>query len=462
LNLWRLTLALCAALCGLAAAVPRAAAQSARPNIVFILVDDLRWDALGCTGHPFAKTPNLDGLARAGGTFRNAFVTTPLCSPSRGSFLTGQYVGTHGVRGNANNNALSHRLITFPRLLHDAGYETGYFGKWHMGNDDMPRPGFDRWVGFRGQGAHVDPQINIDGQAQKVTGYMTDLLTDHSVEFLKKSRTKPFLAYVAYKAVHGPFVPAPRHKELYADQPIVRAPNAKDTNEGKPALTRRVNDQPPPGPGTGSGDELIRNQLRMLAAIDEGVGRIVDTLKQTGQLDNTLIVFTSDNGYFWGEHGLGDKRWAYEESIRIPLLMRYPRRIAAGRKLDQIVLNVDIAPTFLDLSGVPVPKHVQGRSLLPLFGADAPGWRKSAFLEYFAEPMYIRHPEWQAVRTEGWKYIRYPTLQGMDELYDLGADRYEMKNLIADPGSRSRLEELRRELDGLVKERDAAAPAVEK
>src|SRR5687767_3731535 len=188
-----------------------------RPNIIFILVDDLRWDELGITGHPFLKTPNIDRIGREGAVFRNAFVTTPLCSPSRASFLTGQYVRTHGIRGNGDNSARSHQLVTFPRLIQQAGYETAYVGKWHMGNDDSPRPGFDRWVSFKGQGAHVDPQLNIDGRQEKATGYMADILTDHAVDFLKKPRAKPFLLYLSHKAVHGPFVPAERHRGLFAD-----------------------------------------------------------------------------------------------------------------------------------------------------------------------------------------------------------------------------------------------------
>src|SRR2546421_271200 len=271
-----------------AMAAPLLAKDETRPNFLFILVDDLRFDAQGCTGHPFVKTPNIDRIAREGVTFTNAFVTTPLCSPSRASYLTGRYVRSHRVLGNGDNAALSHQLVTWPKLLHDAGYETGYAGKWHMGTDDSPRPGFDRWVSFRGQGVYNDPPLNVDG---------------------------------------------------------------------RPAVTPQA---------VGSSDELIRNQLRCLTAIDEGVGRILKTLEETGQLDNTLVVFTSDNGYFWGEHHLGDKRWAYEESLRIPMFMRYPRRIKAGSKISQMVMNVDMAPTMLDLVGVTASKEVQGRSILPL------------------------------------------------------------------------------------------------
>jgi N-acetylglucosamine-6-sulfatase len=230
------------------------AAAVERPNIVFILVDDLRWDDLGCTGHPFVKTPHIDRIAREGVLFRNAFATTPLCSPSRGSFLTGQYAHTHGIVDNIDRSAASHKLVTFPRLLHNAGYETGYIGKWHMGNDDSPRPGFDHWVALKGQGTSNDPELNENGVSRKVTGYTTDVLNDRTVDFVERKREKPFLLYVAHKALHpetvqradgslsdpsaSHFIPAERHKQLYADAKIVRRPNAV-APRGKPALERR-------------------------------------------------------------------------------------------------------------------------------------------------------------------------------------------------------------------------------
>jgi N-acetylglucosamine-6-sulfatase len=423
-----------------------------RPNIVFILIDDLRWDALSSTGHPFAKTPNIDRIAKEGLLFRNAFVTLPLCSPSRASFLTGQYAHKHGVTDNTNRNQLSHQLVTWPRLLREAGYETAYVGKWHMGNDDNPRPGFDRWVSFKGQGVYDNPPINVDGQVENKTGYMTDILSEYAVEFVRQKRAKPFSLYLAHKAVHGPFTPAERHKDLFSDQPITRSPNAKDTLEGKPALQRKVEGQQPIGPGTGSNDNLIRNQLRALMAIDEGVGRILKALEETGQLDNTLVIFTSDNGYFWGEHGLGDKRAAYEESLRIPLLVRYPKLIKAGSVRNQTALNLDIAPTLLELGGARIPKEVQGRSLAPLFKSNPKKWRESFLAEYFAERQFPRIPTWQAARNERWKYIRYTELEGMDELYDLKADPYEMKNLIKEPGAQRALAKMKAELERLLRE----------
>jgi|SRR5215472_5708381 len=414
-----------------AMAAPLLAQSGRRPNFVFILVDDLRYNALGYAGHPFVKTPNIDRIAREGVVFENAFVTTPLCSPSRASFLTGRWVRSHGVLDNTDHNELSHRLITWPRLLHDAGYETCYAGKWHMGNDSSPRPGFDRWVSFKGQGVYNDPLLNIDGQESKVEGYVTDLLTGYAVEFLKKPHSKPFVVYLAHKAVHGPFSPAERHKDLFANETINRTPNAQDNWDGKPALQRDV-DGHPPAKGVGSSDDLIRNQLRCLTAIDEGVGKILKTLEETGQMDNTFIVFTSDNGYFWGEHHLGDKRWAYEESLRIPMAMRYPKLIKAGSKIDQLVMNVDMAPTMLSLAGVNGPAEIQGRSVLPLLKGPAKEWRTSFLSEYFQEKNFPRVPNWQAVRDNRYKFIHYQDLKNADELYDLKKDPYEMQNLVND------------------------------
>src|SRR3989454_5520007 len=220
-----------------AMASPLLAKDEPRPNFLFILTDDLRFNALPSTGPPFVKTPNIDRIAREGATFTNAFGTTPLCSPSRASYLTGRWVRSHKVLGNGDNAARSHELITWPRLLHDAGYETGYAGKWHMGTDDTPRPGFDRWVSFKGQGTYEDPTINVDGQASKVTGYMTDILNEHALNFVKAEHKKPFALYLAHKAVHGPFTPAERHKNLYSDTPFKPAPSAQDSLEGKPVLT---------------------------------------------------------------------------------------------------------------------------------------------------------------------------------------------------------------------------------
>ena len=427
-------------------------ASAAPPNIVFILTDDLRFDALSIAGHPFVKTPNIDRIGREGARFRNMFVTTPLCSPSRASFLTGQFVHKHGVLDNTDHNELSHKLVTYPALLRRAGFETAFMGKWHMGTDDMPRPGFDRWVSFKGQGAYNDPDLNFDGKRVKTPGYITDILNDEAVKFLKQPHKKPFILYLAEKAVHGPFTPADRYKDLFTNDTIQRAPNTKDTLEGKPVLQRKIGDLPPIGPGTGPNDQVVRNQLRTLMAVEESVGKILKTLEDLKQLDNTVVVFTSDNGYFWGEHGLGDKRAAYEESIRTPLVIRYPKLIRAGTVLDQMVLNVDIAPTMMEIAGQTVPDTFQGRSLVPLFrNKDAP-WRTSLLAEYYEEKGNPRIPTYKAIRTPRSKYIHYLNLDGMDEFYDLTLDPYEMNNVVDKPGEQKELARMKAELERLLQQ----------
>ncbi|MFN9914361.1 MAG: sulfatase-like hydrolase/transferase, partial [Pirellulaceae bacterium] len=323
------------------------------PNIVFILADDVRWDDLGCTGHPFSQTPHLDRLAREGMLFRQAFATTPLCSPSRASFLTGRYPHQHGIIDNTDRSPASHRLLTFPRHFQQHGYETAFIGKWHMGNDDSRRPGFDHWVCLKGQGSSWDPELNVNGVPQKTSGHVTDVLAEQALAFLKKPHAQPFLLYLAHKAVHpetvqladgslsdpqaSNFVPAERHAKLYAGQVVPRRPNAQ-APRGKPLLQRPIAGLPPLGEKTGSSDEAILGRLRMLAGIDDSVGLILDALRATAALDDTVVVFTSDHGYFYGEHGLSvERRFAYEEAIRIPLWVRYPPRITAGTTCEQLV-----------------------------------------------------------------------------------------------------------------------------
>ena len=442
--------------------------RHARPNIVFILIDDLRWDELGIAGHPFLKTPNIDRIGKEGALFRNAFLTTPLCSPSRASFLTGKYAHTHGITDNVDRSVASHKLITFPLLLQQAGYATAFIGKWHMGNDDSPRPGFDRWVSFKGQGSYLKTEINEDGKDVNPGGYITDILNDYAVEFIRRPHDKPFLVYLAHKAIHPEvmqhgdgsinmadaerFIPAERHRKLFAREEIPRRPNAMQSPTGKPALERTIDNLPPLSAKTATPDEAVLGRLRSLMAVEEGVGKILKALKETNQLDNTVIVFTSDNGYFYGEHGLSvERRLAYEESIRMPLLMRYPLVVKAGTVRDEFALNIDLAPTLLELAGVNAPMS-EGRSLVPLLNGAGGDWRHSFLIEYYSDKVIprVRQTGYKAVRTERWKYIHYLELDGMDELYDLTADPYEMKNIINQPGTRSTLDAMKRELERLL------------
>ena len=444
--------------------------QQSRPNIIFILVDDLRWDELGITGHPFLKTPHIDRIGGEGALFRDAFLTTPLCSPSRASFLTGQYAHTHGITDNVDRSVASHKLITFPLLLQQAGYATAFIGKWHMGNDDSPRPGFDRWVSFKGQGSYINPEINEDGKDVNARGYITDLLTGYAVDFIKRRYEKPFLVYLAHKAIHPEvmqhgdgsvnladaerFIPAERHSKLFVGKKIPRRPSAMRAPVGKPALQRTIGDLPPLGPKTATSDEVVLGRLRSLMAIEEGVGGILKALQETNQLENTVIVFAGDNGYFYGEHGLSvERRLAYEESIRMPLLVRYPRVINAGTVRNELALNIDIAPTLLELAGISPLANADGRSLVPLLKGSGGELRGSFLIEYYSDKVFprINKMGYKAIRTERWKYIHYVELDGMDELYDLKSDPYEMTNVITRRDAARTLEDLKRELETFLK-----------
>jgi len=459
---------------GVATSSP-AAAPHPRPNVVVVVVDDLRWDELGVVGHPFVKTPNIDRIAREGARFTNAFATTPLCSPSRASLLTGLYARTHGIVDNTDRSARSHQLATFPRALHATGYETAFIGKWHMGIDDSRRPGFDDWVSMKGLGEANDPELNDNGQRAHVKGYITDIFTERALTFVERPRQKPFLLYMAHKALHpnvaqaadgsvttigeGGFIPAERHTNLYAADVVPRRPNALVPPTGKPALLRRTSDLPPLGAATGTDDATIRDRLRMLAAVDESVGRIMAALDRAGQLDDTVFVLTSDHGYFYGEHGLSvERRLAYEEAIRIPLFIRYPRVIKAGLTPAQLALTIDLAPTLLELAGAAAPADVQGRSLVSLLKGGSPRWRDSFLIEYSSDTVFPRMVAmgYDAVRGERYKYIRYRELPGMDELYDLRSDPFEMTNLIDDARSARAQARMEAELQRLLRSAPAA------
>lgn len=457
---------------GAGACALRGATDLPRPNIVFVLVDDLRFDELGCTGHPFAQTPHIDSLARGGMLFRNAFAVTPLCSPSRATFLTGQYPHVHGIVDNTDRSRPSHELITWPRRLHDeAGYETAFIGKWHMGNDDSPRPGFDHSVSFPGQGESIDPPLNENGRTAPVKGYITDILSARAVEVIRKPRAagRPFCLYLAHKAIHPnvqqaadgsvrstgtaeEFIVAGRHRSLYAGARIPRRGNYARPPRLQPALEQAIPGIAPLGPATATDDATILNRMRMTKAIDEGIGEMLKALRETGQLDTTVFVFTSDHGYFYGEHCLNaERRLAYEETIRIPLIIRYPALIG-GKESRAMVASLDIAPTMLELARLaPSAENLEGRSLLGLLrGAkEKRPWRDALLFEYYSDTVFprIRNMGYQAVRTGRWKYIHYRHLPGADELYDLRSDPFELTNLAA---SSPELEPMKRRLAGLA------------
>ena len=435
-----------------------AAAQEANQlrNIVFILSDDHRYDFMGF--HPnapeFLETPALDRLAAEGAHFRSAFVTTSLCSPSRGSILTGQYAYKHEVVD--NSRMIRKDAIFFPELLQKAGYRTAFMGKWHMGgHTDEPQKGFDRWISFPGQGVYYDPTLNIDGERRAMKGYITDILTDFAVDWLKKQdRKTPFLLYLSHKAVHAEFQPAQRHLDRYKNVKLKYPVTMADTERNYRDKPRWVREQRFGWHGVDfmyhgdfDFDTLYRRYTETLLALDESVARVIEQLEKSGFGKNTLVVYMGDNGFSFGEHGLIDKRHAYEESIRVPMLAWAPGLIAPGTKVDPIVLNVDVAPTFLDYAGIARPEWMDGRSFLPLLrGRAVEDWRKAFVYTYYWEYNYPHTPTVYALREDRYKYMFYHGLWDRNELYDLTADPIERVNLIDHPAHRERVEAMHKRL----------------
>jgi len=409
-----------------------------RPNIVFILVDDQRYDAFSYAGHPFLETPHLDRLANEGVVFANAFVTTSLCSPSRASILTGQYAHRHQVL--ANRTPLDRATPTFATELEKVGYDTAFVGKWHMGApDDSPRPGFRHWVSFPGQGSYNNQRLNVNGELVETQGYITDLLTDHAVQFIATPRDQPFLLYLSHKAVHAPFTPASRHQASYAEQHYPHPPtmaNTAETYRGKPDWVKAQRNSWHGVDGMYNGsvdfDRFVLDYAETLRAVDDSVGRIVRALTDAGVLEQTLIVFTSDNGFQFGEHGLIDKRTMYESSIRVPLILRGPLGASGGRRLTQMILNVDFAPTFIEIAGGEQPSTIQGRSFLPILRDSTTAGRDAFLYEYFWERAFPQTPTVMGIRTDRYKLMRYQGIWDRYELYDLQTDPEERHNLIGD------------------------------
>lgn len=420
------------------------AATDSRPNIIIILTDDQRYDALGVLD-PALHTPNIDRLTREGVLFTNAFVTTSLCSPSRASLLTGLTMREHGVVD--NNSDLPGHLETFPMVLQAEGYATGMFGKWHMGGeDDSPRPGFDRWVSFAGQGNYYpvstkgEPSfLNVDGVKVAQKGYITDELTDYALDWLdsRKGDSNPFMLYLSHKAVHAYFQPAERHEGQYADVEIEDVTPSPDEMRGEPMWVQNQRNSwhgaDFPYHTTLSLPEFRRDYYETLSAVDDSVGRIRQWLEETGQADNTIIIFLSDNGFLFGEHGLIDKRNAFEESMRIPLLAWGPGRVRAGATEPAVVTTLDLKPTLLALADATSVKPMEGRNLTPLFDGPAEGWNGEVIYEYYWEFNYPHTPTQFAIRTDRYKYIRNHGVWDTDALYDLQNDPAEQVNLIADP-----------------------------
>jgi arylsulfatase A-like enzyme len=420
-------------------------ADPRRPNFVFVYCDDQRWDAMSVVQReqgerarfPWLKTPNMDRLAAEGVRFRNAFVVNSLCAPSRASYLTGRYGHENGIVNNHTPFPLEN--VTHAGLLRQAGYRTGYIGKWHMDGQKGQRPGFDYSASFIGQGRYVDCPFEINGEVTATKGWVDDVSTDFALEFIRKHKDAPFLLAVGFKSAHGPFDPPERLAAVYEGESARSVPNLDHPAiylrgggaAQKPAAKKKAGGG---GPGLG--------YFRCLTAADENLGRLLNLLDELHLTDDTMVVFSSDNGFYLGEHRLGDKRSAYDESLRIPLLVRYPKLTRRGGTIDAMALNIDLAPTFFDYAGVTIPGAVQGRSWRPLLEGRGDDWRKAWFYCYFYERGY-NTPTVTAVRTDTAKLIRYPGHEEWSELFDLDADPYELKNLIDDPAHaalRKRLE----------------------
>jgi len=440
----------------------------ARMNVIFILTDDQRYDELGFMD-PVLETPHMDRLAAEGVHFRNAFVTTALCSPSRASILTGQYMHNHGVVD--NNSGIAEGTVFFPQYLQQAGYQTAFFGKWHMGESesgsarsDDPQPGFDHWLSFSGQG-HYWPvvqdgrvnQLNINGEHVPQRGYITDELTDYTLDWLANGRDprRPFFVYLSHKAVHADFTPPERYEDLYADAGIPAPASQADTAEnyrGKPMWVKNQRNSwhgvDFPYHSTLDVQEYKRRYHQTLTAVDDSIGRIQAWLAENGLAGNTIVMLMGDNGFLFGEHGLIDKRNAYEESMRVPLLVYIPGLDQPGRVVDEIAANIDIAPTLLDIAGVEaMPARFEGASLLPLaLGRKPDDWRTDLLYEYYWEFNYPMTPTTFALRTERFKLIQYHGVWDLEELYDLQSDPREMRNLIDDPQFLAVRVQLREEL----------------
>jgi len=447
----------------------RTTRQRRRPNVLFVLTDDQRWDAMSCVRDrffPALRTPNMDRLASEGVRFANAFCTWSLCSPSRASFLSGDYPHVHGVRDNFTDYPTA-RLPSWHTHLKRAGYRTAYVGKWHMGEgNDAHRPPFDFWASHAGQGHYQDTEFNVSrtidathfdvqGKRQVLKGYYTHVVTDLAADWLKTVKP-PFTLQIGHKAPHGRWYVEPKYEHVFDAVPVTKPDTASLLPSGTPDWVRRRvktwHGIEGPLYETNDYGTFVRTYHATIPSVDDSIGELLDVLRARGELDNTIIAFAGDNGFLLGEHASIDKRTAWEESIRIPLLVRFPDAIPHSRVVDEMVLNIDLAPTILDLAGVAgVKPAMQGRSTRPLLEGKRERWRTSWYYQYDFEKEFPYTPNVRAVRTADWKYIHYPNGEGrpdteIAELYHLANDPKEQRNLVADPASQGKLAELRAEL----------------
>ena len=440
-------------------------APSSRPNILFIMTDDHAAHAISAYGSKINKTPHLDKLAGEGIRLDRCFVTNSICTPSRAAILTGKYSHKNGV---PVFNRFDGSQQTVAKLLQSAGYHTGMFGKWHLGSDPT---GFDRWKILPGQGAYHDPVFYTSSARKKETGYCTDLITDFSIEFLdQRPKEKPFFLMCHQKAPHRNWQPREDKKAKWAKIQVPLPETFDDDYAGKSDAAREatmrvedhltpndVKEKPPEGL---SGRDLkiwkyqryMQDYLACVESVDDNIGRLMDYLDKQGLRDNTLVIYTSDQGFFLGDHGWYDKRFMYEESLRMPFLARWPGKVKPGTTSGDMVLNVDFAPTFLAAAGLPVPADMQGKNALGVLAGNTPaGWRTDMYYRYYHYPADHRVQPHIGVRTLTHKLIHFNKIDQW-ELYDLTVDPREKRNLISEPGQQAKVAELKSRLMALKKE----------
>jgi arylsulfatase A-like enzyme len=446
----------------LAAGAGAALASPARPqpNILYIMADDHAAHAISAYGSRINRTPNIDRIAQAGSRLTNCFCTNSICTPSRAAILTGQYSHKNGVY--TLNDRLDPKRNHVAKELQRAGYQTAMIGKWHLASDPT---GFDYWNILPGQGVYYNPDFIEQGTRKKHDGYCTDLIGNFSLDWLKRRNTqKPFFLMCHHKAPHRPWEPDPKYKSMFEGQTIPEPDNLFDHYEGRAravsTVTMRVGedmnqtDLKQPVPAGMKGDALrkwgyqlyIKDYLRCIQSVDDNVGRILDYLDAENLASNTIVIYTSDQGFFLGDHGWFDKRLMYEESLRMPFLMRYPGAIRPGSVNRDMVLNIDFAPMFLDYAGLPAPPEMQGRSFRHGIEGHTPrDWRKSMYYRYWMHNTSDHHvPAHYGIRTDRWKLIYYygkplgmkgaepPDTQPDWELFDVRNDPREMHNLYHD------------------------------
>lgn len=441
----------------------RPSAQNAvlpRPNILWVMSDDHASHALSCYGSRLMRTPNLDRLANEGVRFQNAFCTNSLCAPARATLLTGKYSHKNGVLDNQlRNRPFDGSQITFPKMLQKAGYRTALIGKWHLASDPT---GFHDWTILPGQGLYQDPVLIENGRSKTKKGYVTDIITDAAIRFIRR-RDQPFCLMLHHKAPHSRWEPAEKYKVLFDDRELPEPPTFDDDYSHRASAAThadmRLSAMPefteersphwsPEKRKKWNYQRFLKDYLRTIASVDEAMGRLLAVLDDSGLARDTVVVYTSDNGVFLGDHGWFDKRFMYEQAFRIPLLVRYPRLVESGVRNDQLVVNVDFAPTILDLAGVAAPGDMQGKSLVPLLKGQAVPWRKSVYYRYYEYPISHRVLPHYGVRTDRYKLIHFPTT-GEWELFDLKADPHELRSRYGDPAMAVVLKQLKAELEML-------------